>query len=108
MAAKKDDQKPVRKSTFTKQELVDKIARQLGWVQEDVATVVQLTLEGVVDALADDRPVEFRGFGVFKVGTRGQRVGRNPKKPTESFIIPKRKIISFKPGKWMRDMLGNK
>ncbi|OGV69443.1 MAG: integration host factor subunit beta [Lentisphaerae bacterium RIFOXYB12_FULL_65_16] len=88
---------------MTKRDLVVRIARQTGLKQRDVMTVVQKALDIVTDELARERGVEFRNFGVFEVAGRKARVGRNPRSPSQSVKIPKRKVVKFKPGKVMRE-----
>jgi nucleoid DNA-binding protein len=39
------------------------------------------------------------------VRTRKPRIGRNPSKPTEVVTIPERKVVKFKPGKIMRQVV---
>jgi len=74
-------------------------------VQQDVFTVMQKTLDYIVESLAQGETVEFRNFGVFEVRTRKQRVGRNPSKPDQVVTIPERKVVKFKPGKIMRQLV---
>jgi len=92
-------------TALTKRELVAQIAAETGLTQNDVFNVVQQTLDGIIDALGAGRHVEFREFGVFEVTTRKARVGRNPNKPEDVVVIPVRRVVKFKPGKRMRDML---
>ena len=62
--------------------------------------------DGELFPLASNRSlgkgVEFREFGVFTTRLTKQRVGRNPKKPTETVVIPPRAIVKFKSGKIMK------
>ncbi len=90
---------------LTKRELVTEISQETGITQLDVFTVVQKTLDGIVDALNKGRHVEFREFGVFKLIKRKSRIGRNPNKPENVVVIPTRTVVKFKPGKRMREML---
>jgi len=87
---------------MTKRELVVKISRETGIIQEDVYTVLQKSLDHVTDALVQGDTVEFRDFGVFEVCTRKARIGRNPNRPSDVVRIPERKAVKFKPGKKMK------
>ncbi len=87
---------------MTKRELVVRISKDTGLVQEDVHTVVQKTLDYVTEALVKGDHVEFRDFGVFEVATRKSRVGRNPRKPLDTVQIPQRRVVKFKAGKKMK------
>ena len=99
-------------TSLTKKELVAWIAAHdkvsvTGLSHQQIQTVVQLTLDGIIDALGEDKHVEFRDFGVFEKVIRKGRIGRNPNKPENEVKIPNRKVIKFKPGKRMRQMLDN-
>ena len=87
--------------TMTKREIVLKIAEEADLKQVDVKKVVQRTLDHITAALINGQTVELRNFGVFKVKTRGARIGRNPKTGT-TVPIPERKVVSFKSGMIMK------
>jgi nucleoid DNA-binding protein len=93
--------------TLTKRELVVKISNETGLVQSQVFEVVQRTLDHITDALARGDTVELRNFGVLEVRLTRPRVGRNPNQPGSSFVIPPRATVKFKPGKIMRQRVGN-
>lgn len=87
---------------LTKRELVLRISRETGLVQQDVFDVLQRTLTYITDALAQGQDVELRNFGVFEVRLTKSRVGRNPNKPDKDVTIPARATVKFKSGKTMR------
>jgi nucleoid DNA-binding protein len=87
---------------MTKRDLVVRISKETGVVQEDVYTVIQKTLDYITEALVKGDNVEFRDFGVFEIATRKSRIGRNPKKPENVVRIPERRVVKFKPGKEMK------
>lgn len=93
---------------MTKRDMVLKIAEDTGLIQADVTAVVQKSLEYIIDSLQKGENVEFRNFGVFEVQTRKARVGRNPKKPSETVTIPERKVVKFKPGRIMKETITKK
>ncbi|MBM4149952.1 MAG: integration host factor subunit beta [Lentisphaerae bacterium] len=87
---------------MTKRDLVMRIAKETGVVQEDVHVVLQKTLDYITEALTNGDHIEFRDFGVFEVCTRKARIGRNPNRPENVVQIPERKVVKFKPGKKMK------
>jgi nucleoid DNA-binding protein len=87
---------------LTKRDLVMQISKKTGLTQQEVFSVVQLTLDGITEALATGRDAELRNFGVFEVRLTKSRVGRNPKKPENTVVIPARATVKFKSGKIMR------
>ena len=84
---------------MTKRDLVMRIAEETNLIQSDVYTVIQKSLDYIVEALEQGENVEFRNFGVFEVRERKQRIGRNPNKPENVVTIPARKVVKFKHGK---------
>ena len=87
---------------MTKRELVVRISKETGLIQEDVYAVIQKTLDYITDSLIEGDHVEFRDFGVFEVCTRKPRIGRNPNRPQDVVQIPERRVVKFKPGKRMK------
>jgi nucleoid DNA-binding protein len=88
---------------MTKRDIVVAISSETGLVQQDVAKVVQRTLEIIREAVSHGKTVELRNFGVFEVKVRKARIGRNPNAPEKDVRIPPRSVVKFKPGKEMRD-----
>lgn len=94
---------PPTAMSMTKRDIVVAISNETGLVQQDVAKVVQRTLELIRQAVSEGRTVELRNFGVFEVKVRKARIGRNPNAPEKDVRIPPRSVVKFKPGKEMRD-----
>ncbi len=88
---------------MTKRDLVVRISKDTGMIQQDVMKVVQMTLDSISDAVAKGKTVELRNFGVFEVKVRKARIGRNPNAPEKNVPIPPRAVVKFKPGKEMRE-----
>ncbi len=87
---------------MTKRDLVVKIASETDLTQNDVATVVQKTLDYMADELAEGKNIELRNFGVFEVKVRKSRKGRNPNDPENEVIIPERVVVKFRAGKELK------
>lgn len=87
---------------MTKRDLVIRIAKETGLIQQDVFAVLQKTLDYMIESLARGENVEFRNFGVFEVCIRKSRIGRNPNQPTHVVTIPSRKVVKFKMGRIMK------
>lgn len=92
---------------MTKRDLVVRISKETGMIQQDVYTVIQKTLDYITEGLAQGEHIEFRDFGVFEVCTRKSRVGRNPNQPDNVVQIPERRVVKFKPGKQMKQHIMN-
>jgi nucleoid DNA-binding protein len=88
---------------MTKRDLVVKIANETGFIQADVAEVVQHTLDYIADELASGENIELRNFGVFEIKIRKSRKGRNPKQPKNEVVIPERAVVKFRSGKELKE-----
>jgi nucleoid DNA-binding protein len=87
---------------LTKRDLVVRISKETGLAKNHVLDVIQRTLDGISQALANGTKVELRNFGVFEVKVRKARPGRNPRAPGTELLIPERSVVKFKAGKEMR------
>ena len=88
---------------MTKRDMVVKIANDTDLTQQDVASVVQKTLDYISNELVNARTIELRNFGVFEIKVRKERKGRNPNKPENEVIIPERAVVKFRPGKILKE-----
>ena len=93
---------------MTKRDLVVRISKETGLIQQDVFAVLQKTLDYIIEGLAKGENIEFRNFGVFEVRTRKSRIGRNPNKPSHVVTIPSRKVVKFKMGRIMKARVSKK
>ena len=102
LLTKVDRQQTFGMANLTKRDLVMRISKETGLVQQDVFDVIQKTLDYITEALSKGQDVELRNFGVFEVRLTKSRVGRNPHKPEHDVVIPARATVKFKSGKIMR------
>jgi integration host factor subunit beta len=92
---------------MTKSKLIDKVAEKvpaLSSLQTEI--VIDLVFNTMKNALIHGDKVEIRGFANFRLKTRNPRQGRNPK-TGEIVAVPGKKIISFKVGKELRELLAS-
>ena len=80
-----------------------KIAKETDLIQNDVAQVVQKTLDYIAAELVAGRTIELRNFGVFEIKVRKSRKGRNPNQPENEVVIPERAVVKFRAGKELKD-----
>ncbi len=88
---------------MTKRDLVVKIAKDTSFIQNDVAIVVQKTLDYIAQDLIDGNTIELRNFGVFEIKVRKSRKGRNPNQPKNEVVIPERTVVKFRAGKELKE-----
>ncbi len=89
---------------MTKREIAAYVSEKTGAPQVLTQRIIQHTLDYITQAVSQEKSVELRKFGVFKVKRRRHRVGRNPR-TGQTVTIPERKTVIFKPGKLMKESL---
>ena len=87
---------------MTKKEIVKTISEEIGLTQLKTKEIVQKTFDAIIDTLVDDERIELRNFGVFEVKRRAARKARNPR-TGEKVFVPKKFVVTFKPGKEMEE-----
>ena len=87
---------------MTKKEIVKDISEAIGLTQLKTKEIVQKTFDAIVKTLVEDRRIELRNFGVFEVKERAARKARNPR-TGEKVFVPKKLVVTFKPGKEMEE-----
>jgi nucleoid DNA-binding protein len=90
-------------ATITKKALALRIAEKTGHQQTVTQQIIQLFIDEILYELSRGNRFEFRDFGVFEVKTRAPRTARNPRTGDE-VKVPEKKIVSFKPGKLMKQI----
>jgi len=88
----------------TKRELVIEVSEKLGYTQNEVSAVVQVTLDTITEALVEGNRLEIRNFGVFELKVRDARTGRNPR-TGEAVPIEEKRVAVFKPGKALKELV---
>ncbi len=86
--------------TKTKKEIVREISEKTGLTQVQTKIIVQMVLDGIVDAIVENGRIELRNFGVFEVKKRAARKARNPQ-TGEQVEVEEKYVVTFKPGKRM-------
>lgn len=88
---------------MTKKDIIEIVAERTGNKKNHTKIIVECVLETFIERLAQDRRIEIRNFGVFKVKDTPARVGRNPV-TKEAADVAARRIVQFKAGKTMRKL----
>lgn len=88
-----------------KRDLVNSISDKIdGHLKKDINQAIDIILESITDALAEDRRVEIRGFGSLCVRLRKSRSTKNPR-TSKMMHIPARKTVHFTMSKSIKDPL---
>ncbi len=81
---------------MTKADIVDEIAKATGLTKIETKAVVDGVFASIINAIANGKRIELRGFGVYKHKSRKPRMARNPK-TGELVPLAKRYVPVFKP-----------
>lgn len=90
---------------MTRSELIEKVASKNPHLSlKEIEKIVAVIFESIINALANEQRVEFRGFGAFSVRKRSPRVAKNPR-TGEKVSVEERIIPHFKTGKQLHELL---
>ena len=81
--------------TVTRADLADAVCRKVGLSRTESASLVEMILNEVCDAIVKGETVKLSSFATFHVRDKSERVGRNPKTGEEVPILPRR-VMTFK------------
>lgn len=91
---------------MNKSDLVNKISQKLGtkFTKVDISTVLDATVDSIIDGVKEDGNVQLVGFGSFVAKKRSARMGHHPKtgKPLK---IAESTSVGFKVGKSFKDAI---
>ena len=93
-------------ATVSKKEIVKIIADRNGLTAAETAKVIQSFMDQIIEELGKGNRIEFREFGIFELKRRKPRIARNPK-TGETVPVPAKTVVSFKPGKTMKERVVN-
>jgi integration host factor subunit beta len=91
--------------TVTKKELVNRIAEKTGQTKVFTKDVIQMFLDEIINELGRGNRLEFREFGVFEIKERAARKAQNPR-TLEKVSVPAKKVVKFKVGRMMKELVG--
>jgi integration host factor subunit alpha len=84
------------KKNLTRKLLTNKIHKSIGFSKNFSSEIIDNFFKTITNALIKDNEVKISSFGTFKVLSKKERVGRNPKTKILA-KISKRKVVNFKP-----------
>jgi integration host factor subunit beta len=98
--------------SMTKADLVERVTESIAQTsgpmisKKDCARVVDSFLDAIKDALKEQKNIEVRGFGTFKIRNRKTRMARNPR-TGEPVEVSARPVPVFKPSKELRALVAD-
>lgn len=91
--------------SLNRKDLSDAIYRNLTTISHrDAARLVDEVFAEIIEALARNEDVKLRGFGVFKLQHKKERLGRNPKSGAAAVIVPRR-VVKFSANTSLRALI---
>lgn len=85
-------------TTLKKSELIASVAERACLAKVDAEAAIAALLETIVDAMKEEKAINFSGFGSFNTALRPARTVRNPR-TGESIELEATKIVKFKVAK---------
>ncbi|HKB69203.1 MAG TPA: integration host factor subunit beta [Thermoanaerobaculia bacterium] len=89
---------------MTKAELIERVLTAADLNKKEAEAAVEAFFDSIIQSLREGEKIELRGFGSFRLRSRGARVGRNPK-TGEKVQVPAKRIPYFKPGKELKELI---
>jgi integration host factor subunit beta len=93
---------------MTRSELIGIVMQKTpGLTRAQTEVIVEAFFQSIIYALNSGDKVEIRGFGNFRVKDRSPRKARNPK-TGDVVDVPAKKVLHFKMGKELRELINAK
>ena len=89
---------------MNKTQLIKSVMSQSGMDEKTVKAVADAIFETMTETLAQGEKMQIAGFGSFHVKQRPAHTARNPKSG-ETVTVPDTRILSFTPGKTLKEKL---
>lgn len=83
---------------MTKQEFVNAVSDRSGLSRSEAGKAVDAVLETITDTLKKRDSINFTGFGKFATSERKERMGVNPRDPSQKVHIPAATVPKFTAG----------
>jgi nucleoid DNA-binding protein len=92
------------KETVTRRDFIKLLKEKYNLRTKDAKAATNGIFNMIIETLAKGGRIEIRDFGIFEVVQRKAKVGRNIKMKT-SVAIPPRKVVRFRQGRLMDEMI---
>ncbi len=90
--------------SMNKTDLINSVAEATGMTKVDAEKAIKSMIDAVIKELSNGGGITLIGFGTFSIAERASRTGKNPR-TGESIEIPAKKVVKFKPGKALAEMV---
>ena len=96
----------MKKKNVTRRELAVAINEKIGISQRQASEVVDTIFSVMKETLTSGESIKLVQFGTLMVRDKAPRRGRNPR-TGDAMMISKRKMVSFRPSKGLRERLNS-
>ena len=94
------------RKNFTRNKLAERINVRLGYSKEEAKEFIEVFLNCIKINMNDKENIKISKLASFKVITKKERIGRNPKTGQDA-IISERKVVSCKFSKNFKNKINN-
>ncbi len=94
-------------ATITRNDFANRLRARFGLTSADAYKLVDVIFEEITESLINGEEVKVAGLGSFKILSKPERMGRNPK-TGEPAVITARRVASFRPSNEFRERVANK
>ena len=92
--------------TLTRADLAEAVYRKVGLSRSESASLVEMILDEICDAVVRGETVKLSSFATFQVRAKAERIGRNPKTGEEVPITPRR-VLVFRASNIMKERVND-
>jgi integration host factor subunit alpha len=96
----------MKRSNLTRKDLAKIINEKMGFSQRSAETLISAVFNSMKKSLLTGKDVKLVNFGSLTVRKKENRIGRNPR-TGEAIEITKRKMVSFKASKTLRERINS-
>ena len=94
------------RKNFTRNKLAQRINVKLGYSKEEAKEFIEIILNYIKNNINAEENFKISKFATFKVISKKERIGRNPKTGQDA-IISERKVVSCKFSKNLKNKINN-
>jgi integration host factor subunit alpha len=92
---------------MVKDDIINLVHKRVGFARNEATHAVEVLFDTIKMRLMSGEDVNIVGFGKFCLRDKKERIGRNPKTGQE-FTISARRVLTFKPSKYLKEMVNQK
>lgn len=87
--------------------IAERLALAAKMPKRQMSYIIDLLLEVITKELQNGQEVKLSGFGNFRVMTQKSRRVVHPHRLTEDILLPPIKVVKFRPGKILKELIKN-